>query len=247
LGFRCRSYYVLLLTVLGPHSRVAIAYRDVLLPQVDDLARIIRQRSHDDVFCRTMYMTVLLYIWRVTEAFFSQISVTSPHLRASVHAPDYGEIVRAAYIRRLSSLTELPPSLFRIVSPSSANSGNGSGVPPAARTPRASPAATTPPASNAGHNASVNNPGLNPRLRSAWQALNAPSVYRAPGNRYYNASETGDRMRKKVLGDDGNPLCLPHALTGMCYANCRRPARHNALTPNEETRVAASANPPFSL
>ncbi len=241
-----RSYYVLLLTVLGPHSRVAIAYRDVLLPQVDDLARIIRQRSHDDVFRRTMYMTVLLYIWRVTEAFFSQIAVTSPHLRASVHAPDYGEIVRAAYIGRLSSLTELPPSLFRIVGPSSANPGNGS-VPPAASRPRAAPAATTPPASNAGQNASVNNPGLNPRLRSAWQALNAPSVCRAPGDRYYDASETGDRMRKKVLGDDGNPLCLPHALTGMCYANCRRSARHNALTPNEETRVAASANPPFSL
>jgi hypothetical protein len=173
--------------------------------------------------------------------------VTSPHLRASVHEPDYGEIVRAAYIGRLSSLTKLPPSLFRIVSPSTANSGNGSGAPPAARTPRASPAATTPPASNAGQNASVNFPGLNPRLRSAWQALNAPSVHRMPGDRFYDASETGDRMRKKVLGDDGNPLCLPHALTGMCYANCQRSARHNALTPNVETQVAASASPSFSL
>jgi hypothetical protein len=202
---------------------------------------------HDDVFRRTMHMTVLLHIWRVTEAFFSQIAVTSPHLRASVHEPDYGEIVRAAYIGRLSSLTKLPPSLFRIVSPSTANSGNGSGAPPAARTPRASPAATTPPASNAGQNASVNFPGLNPRLRSAWQALNAPSVHRMPGDRFYDASETGDRMRKKVLGDDGNPLCLPHALTGMCYANCQRSARHNALTPNVETQVAASASPSFSL
>jgi hypothetical protein len=41
-----RSYYALLFAVLESHSRVAIACRDVLLPQVNDLARILRQRSH---------------------------------------------------------------------------------------------------------------------------------------------------------------------------------------------------------
>ncbi len=71
-----RSHHVLLVTVLGGHSHVVTACRDVLLPQVEDLTRIIRQRAHNDVMRRTLHMTVLLCIWRVTEAFFSQIAVT---------------------------------------------------------------------------------------------------------------------------------------------------------------------------
>jgi hypothetical protein len=159
-----RSHCVLLVTVLGSHSRVVTACRDVLLPQVEDLTRIIRQRSHAEVMLRTLWMAVLLCIWRVTEAFFQHVAVTPPHLRSSVQPPDCGEIVRAVCVGRLGSLAELPPSLFKITTPQADNERNGSGAPSRGRTPAPSPS----PAASRSSEARVSHPNLNPRLRAAW-------------------------------------------------------------------------------
>lgn len=245
-----QAYYVLLVTLLSDHSRLVQAYHDQIVPLIADLTRIIRRRCFTETDRKTTYMKVLLFIWRVTESYLCTLA-QSPN-RHSVPAPDFSPITTAARGGTLGYLTELPATLFNLVNgrgndyasgaiaPRTTATANPSAPASASRSNVTSPAAAT-------GNERIVDTSHNPRLRQAWNALGVTSIYRSPGDRFHDTTETTNRNRKKVLGDDGSPLCLPFALTGRCYGNCTHKSRHNRLSDGEERRVAAAANPPFNL
>jgi hypothetical protein len=245
-----RAYYVVLLTVLGVHSRVTQAYADYVLPQVEDFATTIRARSHEAIDRRTAYMKILLYIWRVTEAYVVTLASTPSHARGNLHPPDYALINSVVQGGRVNILTELTRTLFDLVR-------TGVGAPTSGGTPDAPPTGP-PPRGGAPPSRAPGSPHpdlrsdstRNLRLKQAWTALGNPSIYRRAGDRYWDprASNVRDKNRGKVLADDGTTfLCLPWCLLGTCFAQCGNAARHNTLTTSEEDRVAAAATPPFAL
>ena len=228
------GFGVLLEVLFGPTAPFVARYREDLVPQLRALCGTIKQ-TIEVTQEPTIYLLIMVTIWRYTNAYWR--SLTNPlNVPANVPLPDYAKIIEAAGTGTLVFLTTLPKSLV-----------SSSGGPPSP-TSVIPPVAPPPTGGNRGQGGAEPElqPHQNPRLRTAWTKLNAGSIYRKPGDRFYDAKATDNRNRKKVVGDDGSQICLPMALTGRCYKNCRN-GKHTPLSPSEEEKVAKAASPPFQL
>jgi hypothetical protein len=244
-----QAYFVLLVTFLGMASRAVQAYMNELLPHATDLAFSIRHRSPLESQRRTVYMTVLMYIFRVMNVYLTELAGNVNQGRDPPEPPDFGKIIRNAQMGNLGILTQLPDSLFRTAAGRPGGPPQVADPPPPAgrQLPPPGRPVLQPPAGGRGREQRVVDMTVNPRLRRAWAALHTDAIYRQAGDRFYDPNETENRCRKIVLGDDGKPLCLPFSLTSFCYDNCRNHERHHAISESEERTIAAAATPPINL
>ena len=144
--------------------------------------------------------------------------------------PPCGDLMQALLHGSAMTLTELPPALATTAM-----------VPAPPRA--AGPAETRNPGNDGrqapapGSNIRVNAPpNQNPRLKAAWTALGAPSLY-GPGAPFHDPNQRNGRKQiMRLSGNRSQRICPAMACKGFCYSNCT--GYHGPLTNPEEQLVA---------
>ena len=79
-------------------------------------------------------------------------------------------------------------------------------------------------------------PEQNANLKAAWAASGHAQIFRAGSPFHDPAQPRGRREILRLAGNGNQRICLPMALTGVCYSNCG--GYHGVLTQAEVTAVA---------
>jgi hypothetical protein len=215
------GYYVLLLAVLGEHSRVVVNYKAHVYDQSHSLQHSLDSAFVDERELRGAYLIVLTHIWRCTNEHLSGC------LRGQVGLvdPAYDDVARELMRGRLRFLTEVPPDVLKQQEPSQRQGrqqAEGDGAPLGVEQARNR----------------VEHPNQNVNLRNAWAATQHPRIF-GPTSPFYDAAA---RNHHKILNSDtpGVRICLAMALKGTCYDNCT--GKHEQLSDAEVQRVARVGN-----
>jgi len=230
--------YVFYLCIYGRYNRAVTAFyadvvrdRGTLISQLELFFPNILER-------RTIFAVVLTYIFRLFNDYTSGLLSVGPATATGTPAagapavPPFYEIRQALVAGRLPWLTTLPPGLL---------------VPadnPAPAAPPALPRQQVPPAAPAGSapgvegRRAIERPDQNPQLKAAWRASGHQTVF-GEGSPFRDTSQPNNR---KLVDSDtqGKRICLPMALRGVCYDNCR--GKHETLSLGEVRRVATAGN-----
>jgi hypothetical protein len=214
------GYYVLLLAVLGEHSRVVVNYKAHIYDQSHTLQHSLDSAFVDERELRGAYLIVMTHIWRCTNEHLAGC------LRGQVGLadPSYDDVARELIRGRLRFLTEVPPDVLKQQEPAQrpgqqAEGGGGQD------------------GGDQGRNR-VERPNQNDNLRNAWALTQHPRIF-GPTSPFYDANT---RNHHKIINSDqpGVRICLSMALKGSCYDNCT--GKHAELSPGEVQRVARVGN-----
>ena len=184
----------------------------------------------------------MMFVHRITNAHLSSVLSTATLPTAvelnNRQGPAYDHIVDRLAWGTLDFITTLPPDLMSNRSPltgalRAGGGGGGGGGPAGADGGGGGPPGG--PANQQRRRVELRNQNRN--LKDAWAALNHASVF--GGNSPFRDENNPPRYRVEVMSDQPpQRICLPMALTGVRYDNCR--GKHGPLSAGEVQRVCTA-------
>ena len=235
------GYHLLLLAVVGDNTTLVRSYRQGLVDPLNRIIHQIEQQFPDGPRRNHAFLLIMMFIHRITNAHLSSVLSTATLPTAAElnnrQGPSYDTIIDRLAYGTLDFITTLPPDLLTIQSPLQSASRGGGGGGGGGNPPGNPDGGGGPPGGQANQQRRrVELRNQNRNLKEAWAALNHASVF--GGNSPFRDPSNPPRYRKEVVSDQPpQRVCLPMALTGVCYDNCR--GKHGPLSAAEVQRVAA--------
>lgn len=227
------AQYAMLATFIGEHSRATTEYQAQVMEKLDNIMMSTELLFQDQRVRNEVYLKIMVYIVRETDYYFAQLQHPPAAGPAAIQVPGYRDIHEHLRTGRIRYLTTIPEELVRIA-PATANPqgppsiprGGGGGGPNTH-------------GNNGGgsgqQNQQVSRPNQNRNLKAAWAGTQHASIF-GPGAPYHDPNASGRKKIVQADSPDTRRICLPMALTGRCYANCR--GKHEELSEAECRRVA---------
>src|SRR5210317_1312559 len=216
------GYYGMLVTFIGEHSRATGSYKTAVYDRVRAIASTIERQFSDPGAHRDAWIKVMVYLAIETDHYFTQL-LHPPAGGGAPTPPDYEHIYQRVRRGQVRDITTIPEDLLT----------------PA--TPPATPAPTQEGGSGADRNTNnqeIRRPNQNRNLKAAWAATQFVGIFRGSNAPYKDPNSSDGKKHVKCDAPDARDVCLPMALTGKCFALCRK--KHDALSDGEVQRVAAA-------
>jgi hypothetical protein len=200
---------------------------ELMGPKLACICQILEQKPLDEqpLLC----ITILMFVFSVVNA---EIQVRLQAPRPTVGAvlpsrvpPPLSHVLEHLVLNRGRYLTDIPRTILALASPanpppvpdnggSRPRGGGGGGAPRA------------PPANPNGDRILI--PENNRPLKAAWAARNWEAGLYAVGSPWHDVEAPGNKRRCMRANHPQVKICLPMALRGECYTNCK--GYHGVLT-----------------
>lgn len=239
------GYGSMCLAFVGSHNRAVRAYITDVVDERSTLIAEISKQYPDKEARKGVYIKIMTYIFRLMNDYLNKLA-RNPHPTAigapvpggPAGPPAFSKIAARLAEGTIDYLTTIPSELIlqarEVDTSGGGTQGQGGGA-----------GGTTAGGGTGGNQGGgntrareVRNENQNKRLKNAWTATGHTSIFGA-GSPYRDESRPDGK--KLIMSDrPGVRICLPMALRGICYDNCR--GKHGPLSRPEESKVAEAGN-----